>query len=91
MSEESEIGSQEGVENWPGYDYPLACIVLKSTDAPILYPAMKRSASRLSGFIGWAQYVPSLDIDVVQKFILDHVNSDFPRFHLIFTIGYEIV
>jgi hypothetical protein len=65
--------------------------VLKETDAPILYPAMKKSASRLSGFISWAKYVPSWDISVVQKFVLDHVNSDFPRFHLIFTIGYEVV
>ena len=82
---------QDFVENWGNYQYPLACRVLKETDAPILYPAMKKSASRLSGFISWAKYVPSWDIKVVQKFVLDHVNSDFPRFHLIFTIGYEVV
>ena len=27
----------------------------------------------------------------VQKFVQDHVESDWPRFHLIFTIGYEVV
>lgn len=82
---------QSFVENWGDYPYPLACRVLKETDAPILYPAMKKSANRLKGFISWAKYVPSWDINVVQKFVLDHVNSDFPRFHLIFTIGHEVV
>jgi RimJ/RimL family protein N-acetyltransferase len=82
---------QNYVENWGNYPYPLACRVLKDSDAPILYPAMKKSANRLKGFISWAKYVPSWDINTVQKFVLDHVNSDFPRFHLIFTIGHEVV
>ena len=78
---ENNEEEQQVIENWGDYNYPLACRVLKETDAPILYPAMKKSASRLSGFISWAKYVPSWDIKVVQKFVLDHVNSDFPRFH----------
>jgi RimJ/RimL family protein N-acetyltransferase len=89
--EENHDNQLEIVENWPSYDYPLACRLLKSTDAPLLYPVMKRSARNLSGFISWAKYAPSWDIATVQKFVLDHVNSKFPRFHLIFTIGYEIV
>jgi RimJ/RimL family protein N-acetyltransferase len=89
MNESSE--EFESVPNWGNYDYPLACRVLKETDAPILYPAMKKSAKDLRGYIGWAKYAPSWKIDTVQKFVLDHVNSDFPRFHLIFTIGYEVV
>jgi RimJ/RimL family protein N-acetyltransferase len=79
------------VENWGNYPYPLACRVLKETDAPILYPVMKRNAKHLSSYIGWAKYAPSWNMDTVQKFVLDHVNSDFPRFHLVFTIGYEVV
>lgn len=81
----------ESVPNWGNYDYPLACRVLKETDAPILYPAMKKSASDLKGYIGWAKYAPSWNMKTVQKFVLDHVNSEFPRFHLIFTIGDEVV
>jgi len=79
------------ISNWPGYEYPLACRVLRETDAPILYPVMKRSAKELKGYIGWAKYAPSWNMDAVQKFVRDHVNDDFPRFHLIFTIGYEVV
>jgi RimJ/RimL family protein N-acetyltransferase len=91
MSEESELENQEGIENWPGYDYPLACRIIKSTDAPLLYPVMKKSAKHLRGYVNWAKYSPSWDIDDVQKFVRDHVESEWPRFHLIFTIGYEIV
>jgi RimJ/RimL family protein N-acetyltransferase len=82
---------QHFVENWGNYEYPLACRILKETDAPILFPVMKRSANRLKGFIGWAKYVQSWNMSTVQKFVLDHVNSDFPRFHLIFTIGHDVV
>jgi len=89
MGENSD--NQNVIENWGNYQFPLACRVLKDTDAPILYPAMKKSADRLKGFIGWAKYAQSWDIKTVQRFVLDHVNSDFPRFHLIFTIGYEVV
>jgi RimJ/RimL family protein N-acetyltransferase len=81
----------EFVGNWGGYDYPLACRVLKESDAKILYPVMKRSAHRLSGFISWARYAPSWDMATVQRFVSDHVNSPAPRFHLIFTIGYDLV
>lgn len=91
MSRESEFENQEGLANWPGYDYPLACRVLKSTDAPLLYPVMKKSAKHLRGYINWAKYSPSWDIEDVQKFVIDHVNSEWPRFHLVFSIGYEVV
>lgn len=91
MSEEAEIESQEGVENWPGYDYPLACRVLKSTDAPLLYPVMKKSGNHLRSYVHWAKDSPSWNMRDVQKFVLSHVNSEWPRFHLIFTIGYEVV
>jgi RimJ/RimL family protein N-acetyltransferase len=91
MSEEIESENPEEIANWPGYDYPLACRVIKSTDAPLLYPVMKKSAKHLRGYIDWAKYSPSWDIEDVQKFVKDHVESDWPRFHLIFTIGYEVV
>jgi len=81
----------EALPNWIGYEYPLACRVIKDTDAAILYPVMKRNAKHLSSYIGWAKYAPSWNMETVQKFVLDHVNSDFPRFHLVFTIGYEVV
>lgn len=82
---------QEEVAPWTGYAYPLACRVIRKTDAIHLYPVMKRSASSLKGYIGWAQYSPSWDLKTVQKFVSDHVESEWPRFHLIFTIGYEVV
>jgi RimJ/RimL family protein N-acetyltransferase len=91
MSEEIESENPEVIANWPGYDYPLACRVIKSTDAPLLYPVMKKSAKHLRGYIDWAKYSPSWDIEDVQKFVKDHVESEWPRFHLIFTIGYEVV
>jgi hypothetical protein len=91
MSNEIESENPEVIANWPGYDYPLACRVIKSTEAPLLYPVMKKSAKHLRGYIDWAKYSPSWDIEDVQKFVKDHVESEWPRFHLIFTIGYEIV
>ena len=91
MSEETELENQEGIENWPGYNYPLACRILKSTDAPLLYPVMKKSANHLRSYVHWAKDSPSWDMRDVQRFVKSHVNSEWPRFHLIFTIGYEVV
>jgi len=91
MSNEIDSENSEVIANWPGYDYPLACRVIKSTDAPLLYPVMKKSAKHLRGYIDWAKYSPSWDIEDVQKFVKDHVESEWPRFHLVFTIGYEVV
>jgi RimJ/RimL family protein N-acetyltransferase len=82
---------EEPLPNWPGYEYPLVCRVIKETDAPILYPVMKKSANHLKGFIGWAKYASSWDISVVQQFVKDHANDEWPRFHLIFSIGYDVV
>ena len=90
-SEKIDAGSEWSIPNWPGYSYPLACRVIRETDAPILYPVMKKSANHLMGFVGWAKYAPSWDIAVVQQFVKDHVESEWPRFHLIFTIGFEVV
>lgn len=91
MTDNNNETKDLSIENWPGYNYPLACRVLKDTDAKILYPVMKRSAKHLKGWVGWARYAPSWKMATVQKFVNDHVNSDFPRFHLVFTIGYEVV
>ena len=77
--------------NWPGYDYPLVCRELKKTDSKILYPVMKKNASHLKGYIGWAKYAPSWDFKQVQTFVDDHVKHGRPRFHLIFSIGYDVV
>jgi len=76
---------------WPGYEYPLACRVLRAEDARHLYPVMKRSARILKGYIGWARYAPSWDYKTVAKFVQDHVSDEWPRFHLIFTIGNQVV
>jgi RimJ/RimL family protein N-acetyltransferase len=91
MLNSEEVNETNGVPNWGRYNYPLACRILKETDAPILYPAMKKSAKNLKGFIGWAKYAPSWNISEVQKFVRDHCEDEFPRFHLIFSIGYEVV
>jgi RimJ/RimL family protein N-acetyltransferase len=77
--------------NWPGYDYPLVCRTLKKTDSKVLYPVMKANASHLKGYIGWAKYAPSWDFKAVQRFVNDHMNDEWPRFHLIFSIGYQVV
>ena len=82
---------QTEISNWPGYNYPLVFRALKSTDAFYLYPVIKASANNLKGFVYWAKYVPSWDIHAVKKFVDDHVNDELPRFHLIFSIGYEVV
>ena len=79
------------VHNWPGYDYPLACRVLKEGDQQILYPVMKRSAKKLKGFIGWAKYAPSWDFKTVTQFVNNHLNDEWPRFHLVFSIGKQVV
>lgn len=79
------------IPNWVGYNYPLACRVLKASDAFHLYPVLKKSSLNISGFIGWAKYTPSWSYKQVSKFVRDHINSEFPRFHLIFTIGYQVV
>jgi RimJ/RimL family protein N-acetyltransferase len=81
----------EPVGNWPGYDYPLACRVIRESDQKVLYPVMKRSAEKLKGFIAWGKYVPSWDFKTVSQFVKDHVNDPPPRFHLIFSIGKEVV
>jgi RimJ/RimL family protein N-acetyltransferase len=81
----------EPVGNWPGYDYPLACRVIREGDQKVLYPVMKRSAEKLKGFIAWGKYVPSWDFKTVSQFVKDHVNDPPPRFHLIFSIGKEVV
>jgi RimJ/RimL family protein N-acetyltransferase len=77
--------------NWAGYDYPLACRMLKQTDAFYLYPVMKKSALNLSSFIEWGKYASGWNYKQVTRFVRDHVKSEFPRFHLIFTIGHEVV
>jgi RimJ/RimL family protein N-acetyltransferase len=96
--DEEEQGQKEGhsftmdsVPNWPGCDYPLACRVLKAGDQRILFPVMKRSAKKLKGFIGWAKYAPSWDYQTVTKFVNDHLEDELPRFHLVFSIGKQVV
>jgi RimJ/RimL family protein N-acetyltransferase len=52
---------------------------------------MKKSALNLSAFVEWGKYASGWNYKQVTRFVRDHVKSDFPRFHLIFTIGYEVV
>lgn len=91
MSASENTNETNAIPNWGRYNYPLACRVLKESDAPILYPAMKKSAKNLKGYIGWAKYAPEWKIETVQKFVRDHCEGELPRFHLIFSIGYEVV
>ena len=77
--------------NWPGYNFPFACRVLRDGDARYLYPVMKRSAKSLNGFIEWAKYSPEWDFKTVASFVADHLKDDLPRWHLIFTIGKQVV
>lgn len=77
--------------NWGSYDYPLACRPFRNGDAQYLYLVMKRSAKILKGYIEWAKYSPSWDFKTVSAFVKDHAESDFPRFHLLFTIGKQVV
>jgi RimJ/RimL family protein N-acetyltransferase len=79
------------IANWGIHPYPLACRFIKESDAPLLYPVMKKNAKHLRGFIPWAKYAAGWDIATVQKFVMDHANDDFPRMHLVFSIGYELV
>ena len=88
---ELEQEQEPELPNWAGYDYPLACRMLKQTDAFYLYPVMKKSALNLSSFIEWGKYASGWNYKQVTRFVRDHVNSELPRFHLIFTIGYEVV
>jgi RimJ/RimL family protein N-acetyltransferase len=77
--------------NWSGYDFPLVCRELKKTDSKVLYPVMKANAPHLKGYIGWAKYAPSWDFKAFQQFVNDHVDDEWPRFHLIFSIGKKVV
>jgi len=52
---------------------------------------MKANAKHLNGYIGWAKYAPSWDFNEVQRFVDDHVDDEWPRFHLLFSIGYQVV
>lgn len=79
------------VHNWHGYDYPLACRLLREGDAQHLYPVMKRSAKMLKGYIDWAKYAPSWNYKTVVEFVNDHLGSELPRWHLVFTIGKQVV
>ena len=81
----------QSLPNWPGYDYPLVCRELRKTDSKLLYPVMKANAKHLNGYIEWAKYAPSWDFKEVQRFVNDHMNHVLPRFHLIFSIGYDVV
>jgi RimJ/RimL family protein N-acetyltransferase len=91
MSDNSIEEALELIPNWPGYEYPLACRMLRQTDAFHLYPVMKKSALNLSSFIEWGKYASGWNYKQVTRFVRDHVKSEFPRFHVIFTIGYEVV
>jgi RimJ/RimL family protein N-acetyltransferase len=79
------------VANWNGYNYPLACRLIREGDAQHLYRVMKRSAKSLNGYIGWAKYAPEWDFKTVASFVNDHLNDELPRWHMIFTIGKEVV
>ncbi len=83
--------TNQPLANWPGYNFPLACRLLREGDQKVLYPVMKRSASKLKGFIGWAKYAPSWDYKEVSRFVKDHLEHEAPRFHLVFSIGKQLV
>lgn len=76
---------------WPGYDYPITFRQIEMSDTSMLFKVMKRSATAIKGYISWGSTVNEWNFKQVQQFVHDHVNDEWPRFHLLFFAGKEIV
>jgi len=77
--------------NFPGFDAPLLYRRIRSSDSLLLSKAIRKSHNHLQGYIGWAQYAGEWNFHQIQRFVLDHVNSEAPREHFIFLIGRHFV
>lgn len=76
---------------WPGYDYPITFRQIEMADTSRLFKVMKRSARAIRGYVQWGSTVNEWNFKQVQQFVHDHVNDEWPRFHLLFFAGKEIV
>lgn len=77
--------------NWPGYDYPITFRQIEMADTSKLAKVMKRSAKAIRGYVQWGSKVNEWNFKQVQQFVADHVEDEWPRFHLLFLAGQEIV
>lgn len=82
---------QPAAENWPGYDYPITFRQIEMSDTSRLSKVMKRSAKAIRGYVQWGSTVNEWNFKQVQQFVADHVKDEWPRFHLLFFAGKEIV
>lgn len=76
---------------WPGYDFPITFRQLEMADTDRLFEVMKRSSKAIRGYVSWGSSVNEWSYLQVQRFMSDHVNAKWPRFHLLFFAGNEIV
>jgi RimJ/RimL family protein N-acetyltransferase len=76
---------------WPGYDFPITFRQIEMADTNRLAKVMKDSAEAIRGFVSWGSTVETWEFKQVQAFVNSHVNADWPRFHLLFFAGDEIV
>lgn len=78
-------------QKWPGYDFPITFRQIEMSDTSRLSKVMKRSATAIRGYVHWGSTVNEWNFKQVQQFVHDHVNDEWPRFHLLFFAGKEIV
>ena len=76
---------------WPGYEYPISFRQIAMADTNLLHKVMKRSSKAIRGYVEWGSSVNEWNFKQVQQFVVDHVHAEFPRFHLLFFAGREIV
>lgn len=91
IEREPSSSDEQELPNWPGCEFPLACRVLREGDEDVLHPVITRSAHNIKRYFGWAKYADGWDPETTKKFVDEHVDQKLPRFHLIFSIGHEVV
>lgn len=82
---------QPAADNWPGYNYPITFRQIEMSDTLQLSKVMKRSSRAIRGYVHWGSTINHWNFKQVQQFVVDHVNAEWPRFHLLFFAGKEIV
>jgi len=76
---------------FPGFEYPLTFCPILPKHKPAMIKAVWKSHQSLRGFIGWAKYARSWNIEMVSRFIDDLINDPIPNQHFVFFLGDEIV
>jgi len=76
---------------WPGYEHPITFRQIEMSDATQLSKVMKQSSKVIRGYVHWGSTIETWDFKDVQKFVADHVHAEWPRFHLLFFAGKDIV